>query len=242
MTNSPIRITAKTNPRIKDLAKRKLSPSSSFFLIESKHLCDMAFEAGCLMETYALEDPHYEGVPCTLVGEEVLQKLAFSSTPSGIVGVAKQPDLPDVNFPKILFLDRVQDPGNVGTLLRTALAFDYHQVVFASGTASPFSPKVIAASQGAIFKLRIEEAKDPLSYINKKKGEGYLIYGSALRNATPLKSLPKNDKPFVLMVGNEGQGIDAKLLDLSSTNIKIEMDDIESLNVGVAGGILMYLL
>ena len=239
MTNSKDRITSRANPRVKEICRLKDSPSADAFLIEGKHLCDMAYEAGALLEVFALEEVGYKNVPETLVSEDVLRKIAYSPSPSKLVGIAKKPAL-NPTGKKTLILDRVQDPGNVGTLLRSALSFGYDEVVAFAGTANFYSPKVIMASQGAIFRLSLLEVANPLQYIKDKKKEGCLIIGSALRNATPLKETPKPSGPFALILGNEGKGIEEKILDCCDAVAKIEMEGIESLNVGVAGGILMY--
>ena len=202
----------------------------------------MAYEAGDLIEVFSLATQDYPEVKQTLVSEEVLQKLAFSPSPSGIIGLAKQSDNHNVNPEKVLILDRVQDPGNVGTLLRSALSFGYHKVYLISGSASPYSYKVIAASQGALFRLDIEEVNDGEVLLKELKEQGYFVLGSALKNAVPLKELKRQAGKLALILGNEGQGISENLLALSCVNVKIEMEDMESLNVGVAGGILMYCL
>ena len=239
MTNTPDRITSKSNARIKELCKLKDHPSREGFLIEGKHLVDMAYESGALLEVFSITPVSYEGVAHTLVSCEVLQKLAFSPSPSGIMGLAKAP-LRRGSSGKSLFLDRVQDPGNVGTLLRSALSFGYDRVLLTQGTASPFGYKVVAASQGAVFKLEIVEVADPLSALSQLRRQGETIIASALRNATPLREFPKPSRPFVLILGNEGRGVDEQILDVSDHVLKIEMEGIDSLNVGVAGGVLMY--
>ena len=239
MTNSKDRITSRTNPRIKALLDIKKEPSAEAFLIEGKHLCDMALGAGCLKETFALEEMDYPNL--TLVSRDVLEKVASSFTPSGLIGVAKAPSYKHKSK-KALALDRVQDPGNVGTLLRTALAFGYDEVFLTKGSASPYSFKTIASSQGALFGLEIHYGVEIDAMVKELKARGYSLYASALRNAKPLKEIAHPEGPFALIVGNEGQGISSSLLELSDTVVKIEMEGIESLNVGVAGGILMYQL
>ena len=240
MTNSKDRITSTANPRIKELCK--LKPSKDLFLVEGKHLVDMAFERGSLKEVFCLEPVSYPGVKMTLVSPEVLQKLAFSPSPSGIIGLAYKKEEAPSSPEKVLILDRVQDPGNVGTLLRSALSFGYHKVYLLAGTASPYSHKVIASSQGALFRLDIVETPDGPRLIQRLKEEGYYVLGSALKNAIPLKQLKREKGKLALILGNEGQGISEELLALSHNNVKIEMEEMESLNVGVAGGILMYCL
>ena len=240
MTDSTLRITSKANSRIKEVCKIKDHPTAELFLIESKHLCDMAFEAGCLLETFSLKDPRYSEIKNTLVSEEVLSKLSFSPSPSGIVGLAKSPKVTP-SREKVLILDRVQDPGNVGTICRSALSFGYDQVYFTKGCASCFGYKAIASSQGAIFRLSLVDGQDGEALIASLLQEGYEVIASCLRGATPLKEF-KHKNPFALVLGNEGQGIEEKLLALSSSTVKIEMEGIDSLNVGVAAGILMYCL
>ena len=241
MTNSLDKITSKSNPKVKEVCRIKDDPRAELFLLEGKHLADMAYEADCLLEVYSVKEVSYPGVKVTLVSEDVLKKLAVSNSPSLLVGLAKKAEIAPKGK-KTLILDRVQDPGNVGTLLRTALAFGYDEVVGLPGTASFYSSKVIAASQGAIFHLSLVEPSDPLIYIRNKKEQGYRIYGSALRNAVNLQDVPPQEGPFALILGNEGRGMDEKLLEECDLVIKIEMEGIESLNVGVAGGILMYRL
>jgi TrmH family RNA methyltransferase len=238
MTNTKDRITSKANPTVKALCKLSDEPTPERFLIEGKHLVDMAFEAGCLLEVYSINDVEYGGVPVTLVSDEVLRKIAVSPSPSGIVGVAHKPDIQD-SGDKALFLDRVQDPGNVGTILRSALAFGYKTIYLSEGCASPFSNKAIAASQGAIFGLKILEIRGD-SAVKTVQNDGYFVIASSLRDAVPLGELKLLNKPFCLIMGNEGRGIRDAYLKDADIKTRIEMDGIESLNVGVAAGILMY--
>ena len=234
------RITSKNNPTVKALCKLKDEPSPERFLIEGKHLVDMAFEAHCLLEVYSVEEVDYPDVEITLVSEDVLRKIAVSPSPSGIIGVAKRPQNEAASGPSLL-LDRVQDPGNVGTILRSALAFGYANVFLTEGCASPYSSKAIASSQGAIFGLHIEEIEGENAAESLQK-RGYFILSSALRNAIPLKEFTLPKKPLCLALGNEGRGIRESILASSDKVVRIEMEGIESLNVGVAAGILMYTL
>ena len=240
MTDSTLRITSKANARIKEVCKLKDHPSANLFLIEGRHLCDMARETGCLLETFNVNESPYPDVKATLVSEDVLAKLAFSPSPSGIIGLAKAPKKTSEGQ-KVLVLDRVQDPGNVGTICRSALSFGYETVYLTKGCASCFGYKAIASSQGAIFKLNLVDGQDGESLVRHLLERGYEIIASSLRGATPLREFA-HANPFALILGNEGQGISENLLALSSSKVKIEMEGIDSLNVGVAAGILMYCL
>ena len=233
-------ITSKANPRVKELCATRDHPSPSSFLIEGKHMVDMAFQRGLLDQVIASVPVDYPGVDTLSVSREVLEKIAPSKTPSGILGIAhaglekKEGDY--------LLLDRVQDPGNVGTLLRSALSFGFKKVYVLPGTASPFSSKALASSQGAIFGLDIRLCKEGPSTLMSLSAKGVTVLGTSLRNAIPISSYHRGEGDIALLLGNEGRGVSEELLGLCSKNLYIEMKEMESLNVGVAGGIAMYLL
>lgn len=233
-------IRSRANPRIKEIASLKKNPTSDRFLIEGYHLCEMAREAGCLMEVYAAKPVDFPNVKAYLVTPEIIEKLASSKTPEGIVGVAKAPSFSKSEEERVLILDRVQDPGNVGTLLRSALSFGFSAVYFLKGSALPNSAKALASSQGAYFHLRTETGLEGKSLLSRLKQEGYEILGSSLSNAMPLPDNEPKAKKIALILGNEGQGIDKELLSLTDHNLFIPISGIDSLNVAVAGGILMY--
>ena len=230
-------ITSRQNPRIKELAELKDHPTPEGFLIEGFHLVDMALKAGCLKEVYGIKEPPHGEVPFIQISDSVLQKLCVSKSPEGVVGLACLPSGKEAGD-HVLLLDRVQDPGNLGTLLRSALSFGYHDVYLTPGCASPLKDKAIAASQGAIFALNIqtiEEAAVP-SFC---KENGYALIATALEGASPLSEFDAPSR-HVLALGNEGRGLSAFLLENSQNKVKIEMDGIDSLNVAIAGSILMY--
>ena len=231
-------ISSRTNPKIKALLSIQAKPSDKAFLVEGFHLTEMAYEEGCLLETYGTKDEGYPNVPHTKIAYSVLEKVAVSKTPEGIVGVAR---LKEDNRPlsdHALLLENVQDPGNVGTLLRTALSFGYKDVILVGGCASPLKSKVVAASQGAIFKLRIIGLS--LNEVGEfAKRNGYELIATTLKEATFLGEF-KFPKRHILALGNEGQGISRELLEICPHKVKIEMEGIDSLNVGIAGGIAMY--
>ncbi len=234
------RITSKANQRVKDTALLKNGPKDGCFLVEGFHLVEMAFKAGCLQEVFAVNDPRLQGIDVHLVPFDVIEKLSHSKTPEPIVGVAALPSVEGHRGQRILFLDRVQDPGNVGTLIRTGLCFGFKDVILTKGSANPFSPKAIAASQGAIFEVKAEHGVEGEGELLELKKQGYTILGSSLDEAKALGDYQENPAKLCLMLGNEGQGLDKKLLALSDVNLFIEIADMESLNVGVAGGVLMY--
>lgn len=233
------RITSRTNPKVKEAAAIKGKPAAGRFLVEGFHLCEMAYKANCLLEVFALEDPRLEGVDVHLVTEEIIEKLALSKSPEGIVGVAKLPQFQESEPKRILVLDRVQDPGNVGTLLRTALCFGFGEVIFLKGSALPYSPKAIASSQGAVFSVRIKVGVEAQGLVEGLKEKGYEVVGSSLSRSVNYETYKPNKGKVALILGNEGQGICGEILCKTDLNLLIPITGIDSLNVAVAGGILM---
>jgi TrmH family RNA methyltransferase len=139
----------------------------------------------------------------------------------------------------IMMLDEIQDPGNLGTIIRSALAFNIDTLILSNNSVDLYNPKVIRASQGMIFHLNIITC-DLIDKIHELKEDNYQIIGSDVNGGTDIKNFEKEDK-FVIIMGNEGQGISKEILDLCDTFVHINMSDkCESLNVGVAAGIILY--
>jgi TrmH family RNA methyltransferase len=142
-----------------------------------------------------------------------------------------------------LYLDDVRDPGNVGTLLRTALAFGFHDVVLSRSSAEAYASKVLLASQGAIFSLNLKESEQtPEEDIRDLKARGYRVVVTDLKAALPPEEIKTLDAPLALVLGNEARGVDPEVVALADQAVRIPMSGIDSLNVAIAGGILMYLL
>lgn len=227
-------ITSPSNPRIKELAS--LPPSSPYFLVEGRHLVEEAIKAGYAEEIFSLKEEDFP-LPITLISEPVLRKLTKTVTPEGLVALCRKPDETGTFGEKVLYLDAVQDPGNVGTLLRTALAFSFTDIVFSSGTASPFSHKVTMASQGAIFHLSLHF--DEGEILSSLKKQGYSLICTHLEGKEDIE-LPKGKR--VLILGNEGQGVSKEVAKMSDVLFRLPISGIDSLNVAVAGAICMYLM
>ena len=227
-------ITSKENARIKELAKLKTSKyrkETKTFLVEGKHLVSEAFNLGLVIEAFSLDlKDNY-----TQVSEEVMKKLISTESMVSEIAVCKMLEEKPLSD-KILILDKVQDPGNLGTLLRSAKAFNFNTVILGLGTVDLYNEKVIRSSQGAIFKLNII-SKDLLTFIPSLKG--YDIYGTNVVNGIDVETL-NNPKKIAVVLGNEGNGITDEVKALLDKNIYIKLDNTESLNVSVAGGIIMY--
>ncbi len=232
-------ITSKENKKVKE-AMSYLDGKGDYFLVEGFHMVDMAIENKQAIRIFSLKEYPHGNVEFYLINETIIKKLCFSKTPEGIVALCKKKGNNDTLGNEIVYLDHLQDPGNVGTILRTCLAFGYHDVFLSKGNASAYSSKTLASSQGAIFKLNIIEGKKSSEEdIKDLKDKGYNILCTDLKSSSPLKEL-KLERPYVLVMGNEGQGVSKEVLALSDQRVRIEMDGIDSLNVGIATGILLY--
>lgn len=234
-------IKSKDNPLIKYIYKLKnnsFSKEEKKFVIESEHLCEMAGEylLYVLVEKKVDENKFPNQY---IVSKQILEKLSEGKSAARMIGVCSYLKENDELSQNVLFLDDVQDPGNVGTLFRTALGFNFLTVISSSKTAFKYNFKVIQASQGAIFKLNLRNGS--LETLKEFKKQGYKIIGTALNKKTISLNdfgFNKNDK-YAIILGNEGQGISKDILDYCDITLKIDINHIESLNVAVAGAIIM---
>lgn len=231
-------ITSLTNPYIKELnelKKNNAKKEKNMFLVDGLDFILLAKQNNLLKEILTLSYlEEYQDIKQIIVTKPILDKLSINKTSSNVIGVCYYSQNKEIKGDKLLYLDGVQDPGNVGTLIRTALAFSYSGVILSKDTASIYNDKVISSTKGAIFSLPIYNDIDLISL----KEKGYEIVSTSLKNAIDYKEYHFKNK-FVLVLGNEGQGVKEENLLISDYIVKINMDNIDSLNVGVAGGILM---
>ncbi len=229
-------ITSLTNKKIKDVCLLKTSKGrreKNLFIVEGKHLVSEAKEAGVLEETYTI-DENLEG---ELVSLEVMKKLCNTDTVVNQIGVCKKINKKELSN-NILILDKIQDPGNLGALMRSAKAFSFDTIFLSEGCVDLYNDKAIRSSQGAIFKLNTIEG-NIIDFISKLKELGYEVYSTNVVNGTSVSDVNAGTKK-ALILGNEGNGVSKEVNDLNLKNLYIKMSGMESLNVAVAGSILMY--
>ena len=227
-------ISSVDNPKVKELMKLKLSKNrkkEEMFIVEGAHLVKEAKMAGVLIEAFYIEEK--EGY--TLVSESVMKKISTTDTVVKEIGLCKFINKNELSN-KVLILDGVQDPGNMGTLMRSACAFGFGTVFIGNGCVDIYNEKVIRSSQGAIFKLNFIFGS-VVEFVNNSKD--YKIYGTNVVRGIPLDDVKTEDKLGIIL-GNEGNGISKEVDDLLLDNIYIPMDNTESLNVAIAGSIIMY--
>ncbi len=230
-----MRITSTNNQLIKDTAKlhkKKYRDSSGTFLVEGYHLYEEAKKVGNIERVFTTDDS-IKGDEVIYVTDKVLEKLAQAQSVQGVLTVCKKIYSEDLSN-KILILEKLQDPGNLGTLMRSALAFGFNTIVL-DNTVDIYNDKVLRSTQGAIFKLNIIE-RDTLTFM--KEHPNYIYYGTMMHGMDI--SEIEHDEYIALILGNEGSGLSTSVLENTDKNITIEMKETESLNVGVAGSILMH--
>jgi len=176
-----------------------------------------------------------------------VSSLSSTKTPQGVMAVVRLPEdvytagLPHDPGDRVLVLEHVQDPGNAGTLIRTAAAFGFSGIIMSEKTADPFSPKVVQSTAGSVLSLWIRRTAGYLELISSLSSAGYKVAAAELNGASGPDILSKIPR-LALVLGNEASGLSKDVLKMADYRVKIPMDRnrAESLNVAVSGGILMY--
>lgn len=228
-------ITSVNNQLIKDTAKlhqKKYRDDLGLFLIEGYHLYEEALKMDVIKTIFTTDDI-IQGHNVIHVSQSVLEKLAKTNNPQKVICICKKLNK-EIIHDKVLILEGIQDPGNLGTLLRSALAFDFKTIVF-DNTVDIYNDKVIRSTQGAMFKLNII-IMNTLDFMNLNRDFEYI--GTSLKGES-LTSF-RASKRVAVVLGNEGNGLSLDVLKKTSKNITIEINEVESLNVGVAGSIIMH--
>ncbi len=229
-------LTSLDNPKVKALMKLKKAKErrkENKFIVEGPHLVEEAKKLDLLIEAFSLEEK--EGY--TQVSKQIMDKLADTDTTVTEIGLCRMLKADKITN-KILILDAVQDPGNLGAIMRSANAFGFKTIALGEGSCDIYNSKVIRSSQGAIFKLNFINV-NIVEFLDKLNG--YDIYGTSVINGIELDSVIKNEK-IAIILGNEGNGISEEVFNKLKKNIYIPMENTESLNVAVAASIIMYKL
>lgn len=236
-------ITSKENVSYKKwlkLAQKKYRQKEGLFLIEGQHLVQEALKANAIVEVLLCEGVQFEiDAPVTYLSKSLFDQLSLTVTSAGIMAVCVMGVCSIENEKRLLLVDGVQDPGNLGTLIRSALAFGFDGMILSVNTVDVYNEKVIRSTQGAIFKLPIIRG-DLAHFMADLQKADVKVYAAALNDkAVPMEEI-KRAPAMAFIVGNEGAGVDTALIEASCGSVVIQMsEEVESLNVGVAGSILM---
>lgn len=232
-------ITSVDNKKIKEISRlnnRKYRKETGLFVVEGEHLVEEAFKHNLLKEVYSLYETSYPN--SEIVSQNVMRKLSNLDTIPSIIGVCIFKEEKEIGN-KILILDDIQDPGNLGTIIRSSVAFNIDTIVLSTNTVDLYNPKVIRATQGMMFNINII-TRDLIPFVQELKEKKYKIYSTNVVNGIEVKSI-ENKSNYAIIMGNEGSGVKQELQDMGDANIYIKMNPLcESLNVGVATSIILY--
>lgn len=244
------KITSAQNEYIKKIAKlgsKKHREEAGLFIAEGEHLVEMALSSCFLIENIIMSESYYKKngdkflKDIILVPDSVFSKISDAKAPQGVMAVIKMPDFKkSASEGKYIYCDNLQDPGNLGTVIRTADAFSFDGVIVSKDSADVFSPKVIRSSQGSLFNIDILVGADILT-LKDLKEKGAKITATALYGDSVKLCDMKISENNIFVIGNEGSGVSEEILKISDEVAYIPMTGkAESLNVGVAAAILMY--
>ena len=250
-------ITSKDNELIKNIKKlkdKKYRDERNEFIVEGIKMVGEAIKEEANIKNIIICDDCYNNceIPSELkyeiakrkiiyVSQKVFDSITDVTNPQGILAVVEKNKVNDIDYKQdfFLILDDIQDPGNIGTILRTADSINLNQIIVSSKTADAFNPKVVRSTMGAIFRINVIVCEDLSGVISQLKKHKVKIAVTDLKTD---KSIYDVDyKKTAVIIGNEANGVSEKLLERADVKIKIPMTGkTESLNAAVATGIILY--
>lgn len=229
-------ITSLQNEHVKywnSLKEKKVRDKERRFLIEGDHLINEAKRQNLIIETISVIDSTAD----YLVTEDIMKKISSQTSISYNAAVVRF--IPEDSISgNIIILDGIQDPGNLGTIIRSCIAFNFTTMILGDNSVDLYNPKVVRATEGMIFHINVLR-RNLVEFIPTLKNLGYKIVGTDVINGVDIKNLKHDD--IALVLGSEGQGMSKSVRELCDEFVYINMNkSCESLNVGVAASILMY--
>ena len=235
--------------RLRSLKDAKARRETGLFLVEGEVMIREALGCGLKLKELAAEESHADfarevcgNARGFIVTRSLLETICDTRTPQGVCAAFEQPEpvaleqLPE----RIVALDGVQDPGNLGTIWRTADAAGFQALLLGAGGADPLSPKVQRAAMGSGFRVPFCHAPELAESLIALRQRGYRVFASDLSGAD-FYARPDAGEKFVLVIGNEARGISDAVREAADCRVKLPMrGGAESLNAAVAAGIMMY--
>lgn len=233
---------------VRSLSDKRNRVESGFFVVEGRKLVEEAVSSGFDVERIFVSEPELESLfpDSEIISRKDIERMSTLKTPQGVLAVVK---IPDYDFPEriganlTLALDRIQDPGNLGTIMRIADWFGIKDIVCSPDTVDCFNSKVVQSTMGAVFRVRVHyrELSDVLSDANYA---GIPVYGAYLEGDSIYRSDLANSSSGIILMGNEGSGISPELSRFVTHKIfippyPVEGSGSESLNVGTATAIIV---
>jgi len=236
----------------RQLADRKGRLEVGFFLVEGEKAIRqiVAGHPDKISEIIAVEEPPpvFRDYPIRIVNASQFRYISSAQTPQGITAVVKIPEdiysakLPEDAGNRILLLEDIQDPGNAGTLIRTAAAFNYNGVMLTENGADPLAPKCVQATAGTVLSLWVRRTGQYMEIVRALRKQGYKLIAADVKGGDEPAVLSRQEK-LALALGNEAAGLSKELLETADYRVRIPTapEKAESLNVAACGAILMYL-
>ncbi len=234
-------ITSLQNTKVKELNKlkeKKYRDDAKLFLVEGDHLVNEAYKMNQLKEVLCLESFECDfDVPITYISEEVMKKLTSMKSISNVIGVCKK-FISKGYGNRLVLLDGIQDPGNLGTIIRSAASFNFDTVVLGLNTVDLYNDKVIRSTEGMIFHQNVIQ-EDLSEFVKELKNNNYTIYTTDVNEGKIVSDIDFKQK-IAIIIGNEGQGV-SDIKEYADEALYIPMNKkCESLNASVATSIIMY--
>jgi TrmH family RNA methyltransferase len=237
-------ITSSVNPLLKEIRRavdRGSLTADGYCVAETRHLLNEALRSGCEVKA-VLSDSPQAGARTTLVAPSLLQSVASTETCPGVITLVKPPVWSPAQLfrstPLVVVLDGIQDPGNAGTIVRSAEAFGATGVIFLKGSVSPHNPKTLRASAGSLFRVPTLHGVEAGTALDLARQHDAQIYAATSRGGLPLDETDLT-AGTAIVIGSEAHGVGAELSSAARA-ISIPTTGVESLNAAIAAGILLY--
>lgn len=232
-------LTSINNDKVKfwqKLNQKKYRDIEKLFLVEDKHLVTEALKKGIVKEIITLNNEENYDVPTYHVTDKIMSIISSQITSAKVIAVCNQLQEKEIQG-NILVLDKLQDPGNLGTIIRSAVAFNFDSIILSNDSVDLYNPKVIRASEGMIFHINVIRT-DVIDFLEKLNSD----YTKITTDVTHGKNIKEvSFKKCALVIGNEGQGVSESVKNKCDEKVYIKMNsNCESLNAGVSASILMY--
>lgn len=252
-------ITSKDNEQVKHIKKlkeKKYREEYGEFIVEGIKMVEEAIVENAKIKSIIICDDckTQNSIPnelmyeiaklnCIYVSEKVFNFITDVINPQGILAVIEKPNLKEnkINYENdnFLILDGIQDPGNIGTILRTVDSLNINQIIVSNDTADIYNPKVVRSTMGAIFRVKVVESDDLVKTVKEMKKHKIKIYATDLNTDKTIYNI--SYEKSAIIIGNEANGVSIKMLQNADERIKIPMlGKTESLNAAVATSIILY--
>ena len=243
--------------KFKSLNLKKNREIEGLFILEGQRYVDTALAMGYVFDAIIFDGSTWEAqvesnkdqmylksCPVYTMTSTMIKELTQTEQSQGIIGISHiQTNGFDIESfgHNVLFLDRIQDPGNLGTIIRTADAAGFNTILMAKGTVDPYNPKVVRSTAGSILNVRLLEVNEKIGALNSMKESGFRVVVTALEHASDYNE-PKNyGEKNCIVIGNEANGVSSEIIDIADVRVKIPIvGKAESLNASVAAALMMY--